>query len=282
MFLIVYLRQMKFILLLFIMLITVACNNTTNNKNNEIEEDKIVFSNNNGNIIKESDLSEMTVVNFKVMNDKNVDKEAIDLHNQARVLGQEGNYDEAIVKLKRAIEIQPDWAYPPYDLAFTYLLKGDSEKALYYYNLTDSLGPQGFFTAKTAIYSLEGEKNGKFPKGIYLAYMQIEWAAETSKKLEIAKAITEKVPNYAPAWKELSNLLEDNSERLSAIEKGLENQPDAETKGLLIINKALVMGEQKKEKEAIDLLGNLIFSEDATTSNKALAKLALKSITEKE
>ncbi|SFD54243.1 Tetratricopeptide repeat-containing protein [Chitinophaga sp. CF118] len=166
-------------------------------------------------------------------------------------------------------------------MAYTYLLKGDFDNALKFYKKTDELAPKGFFTAKTALYSLEGEQSGKFPKGLYAAYMQIEWTNDENKKLEIARMITEKVPNFAPAWKELAILSNDKKERLQAIEQGLSKQPDADTKGILIINKAVILNEDGKKEEAKQLLGNLIFSPDVTTGNIELAKFTLKSIAEK-
>ena len=59
--------------------------------------------------------------------------DAEQLHREARALGQAGKYDAAIEKLRAAIAAKPDWAYPYYDLAFTYFLKGDAELALTYY-----------------------------------------------------------------------------------------------------------------------------------------------------
>lgn len=212
------------------------------------------------------------------MNNQNINPRAQNLHQEARELGQAGKYDLSVAKLEEAIKIQPDWAYPNYDLAYTYLLQGDFENALKFYKKTDELEPKGFFTTKTALYSLEGERAGKFPKGIYIAYMQIEWANDSNKKLEIAKAITEKVPDFAPAWKELSVLLNDKIEKLKAIEQGLLKNPDAETKGILEINKAILINESGKSEEAKEILGKIVFSPDSTISNIALAKFTLKSI----
>lgn len=257
-----------------------SCQNTSNKTNPE--KDSIVFKDKQGHTITEKELSTYTgQANYEVMDNQNIDATAKILHNEARELGQAGKYDLSIAKLEQAIKIQPNWAYPTYDLAYTYLLKGDFDNALKFYRKTNELKPKGFFTAKTALYTLEGEQSGKFPKGLYTAYMQIEWTYDSNKKLEIAKTITEKVPDFAPAWKELANLLNENTEKLKAIEQGLAKNPDAETKGILEINKAILMNESGKTEEAKQLLGNLIFSTDATTSSIELAKFTLKSITEK-
>jgi tetratricopeptide (TPR) repeat protein len=213
------------------------------------------------------------------MGNQNIDPTAERLHQEARKLGESGEYDLCISKLEEAIKIEPAWAYPTYDLAFTYLLKGDFDNALKYYKKTDELEPKGFFTAKTALYTLEGEKSGKFPKGLYLEYMQIEWTDDYNRKLDIAKTITQEVPDYAPAWKEFADLLNDKIERLKAIEKGLSKDPDADTKGILLINKAIILNDNGKKEEAKQLLSDLISSSDVTTGNIGLAKFTLKSIT---
>ena len=70
-----------------------------------------------------------------------INEQANVLHLEAREAGQAGNYDLAIQKLKEAMALEPSWPYPVYDLAFTYLLKGDFTNALKYYKETDALEP---------------------------------------------------------------------------------------------------------------------------------------------
>lgn len=242
---------------------------------------RVIFKDSLGHTITSAVLSNATgQVNYEVMDKLSINPEAKELHNEARELGQAGKYEEAIAKLEQAIKIQPAWAYPPYDLAFVYLLKGDFDNALKYYKAADDLSPKGFFTAKTAVYTLEGEKAGKFPKGMYAAYLQIEWAADENKKLEIAQTITEKVPDFAPGWKEMAILADKPAEKLEYINLGLSKNPDLETKGVLLINKAINLNGLGKKEEAKKLLGDLIFSPDVTTGNLELAKFTLKSIVE--
>lgn len=214
------------------------------------------------------------------MNSHPINTAAKKLHEEARVLGQSGQYDESIRKLEAAMDLEPTWAYPVYDLAFTYLLKGDSAKALQFYQKTDELQPKGFFTTKTALYTLEGEKAGKFPSGLYMAYLQIEWTEDANEKFQIVRTITDHVPDFAPAWKELANFVDDNIQRLNVIDTGLSKTPDAETLGILLINKAIILDDSGKKEEAKKILGELIFSTATTMSNVELAKFALKSITE--
>ncbi|HEY2201145.1 MAG TPA: hypothetical protein VGH56_04610 [Solirubrobacteraceae bacterium] len=44
-----------------------------------------------------------------------------------------------------------------------------------------------------------------------------------------------------PAWQKLANRLSDDGGRLLAIAMGLDGKPDAETKGMLLLNKAFVL-----------------------------------------
>jgi tetratricopeptide (TPR) repeat protein len=245
-----------------------SCQTNTKKVTSEQGKEKIIFKDSLGHLLKEADLANVTgEVSYEVIDNKMIDPRAKSLHEEARKLGQSGNYDLAIAKLEQAIQIQPDWAYPVYDLAFTWLLKQDFDKALAFYKKTDELEPKGFFTAKTAIYSLEGEKAGKFPQGLY------------TKKLQLAKAIIDKTPDFAPAWKALAVLSNSKEEREKAIEQGLSKEPDAETKGILLINKAIILNESGKKEEATKLLGNLIFSSDATTASVEMGKFTLRSIT---
>jgi len=149
-------------------------------------------------------------------------------------------------------------------------------QALTYYLKTDELEPKGFFTSKTAIYALQGEQSGKFSKGLYMAYLSIEWEHNQQRKLEIAKLITQKAPTFAPAWKALSSLLSTPAERMGAIEKGLQLDPDADTKGNLLINKALILQQQGNKQDAKTILEDLIQSPETTTANVAIAKVCIK------
>lgn len=242
-------------------------------------QDKFIFKDSSGHVINEADLVNINgQVNYELLGKKTISPDAAALHQEARAFGQAGKYDLSIAKLEQAMVLEPEWAYPVYDLAYAYLLKGDFPNALKYYKQTNALSPQGFFTVKTALYTLEGEEKGIFPKGMYLGYLQIEWADTDAKKLEIAQAITEKIPDFAPAWKEFAILQTNSAAKEKAIEQGLSKNPDADTKGILLINKAILLNDQGKKEAAVQLLGNLIFSPDTTVGNIALAKFTLKSI----
>ena len=123
----------------------------------------LIFKDDKGNQITLSDLEGVSgVFNWQIISNKSIPSLANQLHQEARQLGGQGKYELAIQKLMEAHSLAPDWPYPIYDLAYTYLLKKEDENALKYYELTDLKEPRGFFTAKTACWSLRKEKEGHF------------------------------------------------------------------------------------------------------------------------
>lgn len=266
------LNKIKFVLLNAIMTFAASCGF----KSQSGMPNSPIYSDGKGNQISLSDLEK----EFEQYDGGNEDmpgipEEAIRLHQEAREHGSKGEYQQAADKLHKAMVIAPAWAYPVYDLAFTHLLQNDYSNALKYYELTDKMKPTGFFTTKTACWTLRKEMEGMFPAGLYLAYSQLEWLDSAEEKLALAKAIVEKHPDFAPAWKVISDIIDSPKEKLSAIENGLRADPDATTKGSLIVAKALFLNSQGKSADATRLLGSLIFDEDATFANRKFAKLVL-------
>jgi len=197
------------------------------------------------------------------------------LHKKGQELVRNGQYTQAISVLEDAAKIAPQWAYPPYDIAFSYLLQQQFDQALAYYKQTDDLEPDGFYTTKTAIWGLEKEISGVYPPGLYLAYAQVEWIREKDRKLAILKDISQKFPTYAPAWKGLGSELEHPDERLKAIESGLACPDiDLETKGGLLIDKALVTQLKGDTSSAKKQLESLLKSQ-SSISNRELAEFLL-------
>ena len=252
------------------------------NKSDSQNNDRIIFKDDKGNQLTFSDLEGATgTYNYEIMDDKKISKNAIRLHQEARQHGGNGEYDSAIQKLLSANRLAPNWAYPIYDLAYTYLLQNDFENSLKYYEMTDRMEPKGFFTSKTAYWALKKESEGKFQSGLYLAFMQIEWLNSDEEKLKIARAIINKYPDYAPAWKVIAGKAQTHSERLDAIKNGLNSDPDLETLGILLINKALIEDVNGNTEAATKILGDLIFDEKTTFANIEIAKLVMSSITKR-
>jgi tetratricopeptide (TPR) repeat protein len=259
-----------------------SCKNGRKTENNiESNNVRLEFTDDKGNKISKEELGNSTgTFNYEIYGIENVTELAKSLHNQAREFGQKGDYKNAIQKLEQANEEAPNWAYPLYDLAYTYLLQDDYENALKYYQLTDKVAPKGFYTSKTALHTLEREKTGDIQKGLYKSYLSLEWIENENEKKEMIKLLVDKFPSFAPAWKDYSSLLETN-ERLSAIEKGLKQNPDIETKGMLLINKALATNVKGDLQSAYKILTNVIFDSNSTFGNIERAKFVLNNITEK-
>jgi len=267
--------KIEILLSLVLLSLVSACNLNSQSG----DESGLIFQDEAGNQVSWADLNGVTgTYNWEVMDDIEVSDAAKQLHQAARMHGSKEQYEQAIEKLQEANRLAPDWAFPVYDLAYTYLLNKDFANALKYYKLTDAMKPKGFFTAKTACWSLEKEAAGEFQEGLYLAYLQIEWMKTDEEQLQLARAIVENIPQYAPAWKVIAQKANDTAERLRAIEQGLNAAPDAETKGMLLINKALVKDLQNERQEAINILGALILHESTTLANVELAKYVLSTI----
>ncbi len=92
---------------------------------------------------------------------------------------------------------------------------------------------------------------------------------------DAVREMVKTIPQFAPAWKNFASLCDDDGERLSAIEKGLAAHPDAETKGMLEINKALVFNLKGDHAAAVQLLGELALDPKSTFHTEHAAKAAL-------
>ncbi len=82
-------------------------------------------------------------------------------------------------------------------------------------------------------------------------------------------------PAFAPGWKELATLLENDAARLDAIERGLAAHPDPETRGQLLINRAIVLFNQGNRDDAVAILGPLALDPASSLSSAEQAKAAL-------
>lgn len=266
--------------LFLVLILGTSCSETETHSSPQTQDQNmdIIFTDSAGNRLTREELSQATGrFNFAILGAEHATDKAKSLHSEARMYGQQGDYPKAIELLKQAIADAPEWPYPYYDLGYTYLLNEDFASALTYYRLTDSLCPGGFFTSQTALYTLEKERDGTYPPGLYMTYLSLEWMDNPAEKLELVRAITETYPDYAPGWKELSTLL-DGAEREEAIDKGLSLDADAETRGILQVNKAILLDEKGEKDAARDLLGQVIFGAASSSSNREIAKLVMKQV----
>lgn len=218
---------------------------------------------------------------WELVGKTDVPAEAELLHEKARRAGGAGDYNKALTLLQRASNLAPRWPYPVYDAAYTFLLMEETDNARKYYRKTVELAPRGFFTAITALDTLEREQKGDLPIGTYRAYLSLEWVDEPGKKAELVRHMVTQVPRFAPAWMDFANTLDAEAEKLAAIEKGLGAEPDPETKGMLLINKALVLNRAGDHRGAIKLLGELALNPESTYGTEHLAKASLAIVAEK-
>jgi tetratricopeptide (TPR) repeat protein len=243
----------------------------------------IVFRDAQGRELKEADLAGVTGnVKWEDIGSGNIPTKAEELHQQGRQAGAAGDYDKALLLLAQAHEAAPDWPYPVYDAAFTYLLKGDADKAEEKYAAVDKMAPRGFFTAKTAIDCLRREKSGGLKPGMYKLLVLLEWETDPSKKKATLERMVMQSPKFPAAWKELALLQDDDDAKLKAIETGLSYTPDGETKGTLLINKALTLSGKGKRDEATRILGELALDPTSTLGTEHLAKVALANLLKKQ
>jgi tetratricopeptide (TPR) repeat protein len=242
-----------------------------------------IFRNASGEQVTQDELQTMNgLYSYEAVGSGKIPKEALALHEQGRQAGAQGHYNDAITSLTRAAAIAPDWPYPIYNRAFTYLLMEDYDKARIDYARTIKMSPRGFFTAFTAVDSLEKEKRGELPVGTYRLYISLENEADRSRKLEFVRVLLEKVPQFAPGWKELAVLSTDKKERLAAIETGLANKPDGETRGMLLLNKAIVLNLNGDREAAVSLVNQLIQDKNSTLGTEEQAKVLLPMIEKKK
>lgn len=197
------------------------------------------------------------------------------LHEQGRAAGSAGDQVKALELFFAAHELEPDWPYPPYDIAFTYLLAGQLDEAEKWYALVDQLAPRGFFTAKSSLAIIRVEQRGDVPKGFAKSFAMLEWAAP-DKKLAALQHVTHTFPSFAPGWKEYASMLDDPDAKLAAFERGIAANPDDETYGNLIVNKAITLDRIGRRDEARALKTALLADPRCTEAAEAIAKQLLK------
>ena len=252
-------------------------------KNGADGETKIVFRDTNGQAVAAKDLGKADgTYQWEVVGGKPVPAKAQELHKQARDFGSRGQLEVAMQFLKDAAAIAPEWAYPPYDLGFTFLLMGRDDEALESYKKVDQMMPKGFFTAKTAVWALQKEKDGVFPKGTYLAYLNIDGVEQDAEKLKLARQILVAATNYAPALKECFLRSENEAEKTNYLARALAAQPDPETYGILAINSAIALQASGKKDEAVKALNDLVAAPDSTDGTVQGAKAVLQHLAQQK
>lgn len=242
-------------------------------------EARIVFRDADGHTLTEQDMARATgTFDWSVVGDVHATARARELHEMGREEGQRGNYSRALGLFKQASEAAPLWPYPVYDAAFTHLLRGDTAEAEHLYRRVDQMAPRGFFTAKTAVDCLRRERAGDLKPGTYQAYVSLEWVEDREQKRTILEQVVKAYPRFPAAWKELAVLRPDDVVKLDAIERGLSENPDGETKGVLLINKAIILDRQGQRDAATRILGDLALDPQSTLATESLARFTLRNM----
>jgi tetratricopeptide (TPR) repeat protein len=237
----------------------------------------IVFRSADGRTLTLEELKGATgTFRYEIIGAGNVPDEAAALHKRARTVGTTtGDYPLSIELLTKAAKLAPEWPYPIYDRAFTYMILGKFDLAREDYVRTVALAPRGFFTAIAAVDVLTREEKGEFPRGTYYEFVSHEWENDPAKRTQKAQEMVKRLPRFAPGWKELAMLLTKDSEKMAAIQKGLASDPDAHTRGMLQIQQALVLSRRGDVDGAINLLGELALDPKSTSATEELAKVNL-------
>ena len=243
------------------------------------ETEMIVFRSDDGRVLTLDDLQEADgTIQYEILGSYDVPEEALELHRRAREAGSNGDFDGSLTLLNKASELAPEWPYPIYDRAFTRLLMQDFDSARADYQHVVDLASRGFFTAITALNTLNREERGELPVGTYLSYVSLEWIDDPLERGKAIQNMIDSVPNFAPAWKELANIAERDNDQLAAIERGLAASPDAQTEGVLLVNKALALNRSGNHESAVRILGELALDPDSPSDVERIAKLSLAQI----
>jgi tetratricopeptide (TPR) repeat protein len=201
-------------------------------------------------------------------------EQAESLHEKGREAGQRGNHEEAIALFTEAAALAPEWPAPVYDRAYTQLLAENPSAALADYRRTLDLAPRGFFTAHVAVDTLRREQLGEFPAGLYLAYVMLEQMPAEQRRQTITQLV-DRVPNFAPGWQQFATLAATPQQRLERLDAGLKARPDAETRGMLQLNQAMVLRELGQHSAAEAILRDVAGNANSTLNAQALAKKLL-------
>jgi len=102
--------------------------------------------------------------------------------------------------------------------------------------------------------------------------------------LEKGRATLRAGREAGPAWllhgQDLARLFASTARR-DAIEQGLAHEPDGETKGVLLVNQALVLDRRGQHDAAVKILGDLALDPNATQASEAVARFTRRKITRK-
>lgn len=224
------------------------------------EQSRLVIYDGAGRALQSNDLSGLTgTFRWEIhgSGDKPIPARAQELLKMGQQAGSNGQAEQALLFFARAHEAAPDWPYPLYESAYTHVLSGELTEAEHDYSKVEKLAPRGFFTYQAEVGCVRRELAAEFPAGTCKAYLVLADMPNSPDKRALLEALLGQAPSFAPAWEKLSLLVEDDPEKLRLVEKGLSCHPDLQTRGSLLISKALVLQRQGRQEEAILILEQL-------------------------
>ena len=237
---------------------------------------RIVFTTEDGSEVSPEELTTVDgKFHYDLVSDQEIPVEAQDLHEKGRIAGQEEDYDRALGLFSQARELAPDWPFPVYDTAFTYLLMKDNTAAAEQYEQVDRMAPWGFFIARTAADSLRREHEAIIEEGAYLALVLLEAEPPSEEKFKGLVELIRTSPAFPAAWSELASALEAPDDRMQAVEQGLQHDPDSQTRETLLLSKAIVFSGQGHKQAAVEILKKLVGDPGTTLGNLAVAQVVL-------
>lgn len=239
----------------------------------------IIFKDPSGRTLTKADLANATgQVNWTVVGADSVLPAARSLFDTARMMASKGESALAIEAFGKAHDAAPTWPYPLYELAYTYQLMDQPEKALPIYEQVVALAPRGFFTAHATLDCLRREAAKEWAAGMCKRYATVEFADPASRRGEL-QAITAAAPGITPAWKDLALETEDDVQRIALLDKALANKPDVQTRGIVLTNEALALDRLGKRAEATKILGQLVLDPTSALDVVEISKMALAQMT---
>jgi tetratricopeptide (TPR) repeat protein len=187
-----------------------------------------------------------------------VSERARQLHAQGRKHGERGEFELALRYFHEAEKAAPSWPLPLYDMGLTFLFIKADDKALETFTKLDAVAPQGLPGSKRFLDSLRREKDGRVPEGTLHEFLEIERLKDTQEMRRQMQALTQKAPGFAPAWQKLAMAEEKPEEAEKLITKALSLEPDAESRGMLLVYKATLMWRRGEADAARKLLRELL------------------------
>jgi tetratricopeptide (TPR) repeat protein len=180
-----------------------------------------------------------------------------------RGVGQTGSADlpGAIETFDRAIALKPDWPFPWYQRGWARFLSGDPGGALDDYR--ECASRKGvFFTVQREIRCLEDVAAGRIPIETYRTFCAIrDRVRQQPDEVEAgARRMTERWPDFAPAWLLLAEtylVRGDGESAREAAAESMRRDPDADTAAAALFvewNVAKREGDAMARREAEERL----------------------------